>query len=86
MLKSSATTQRDGPGWDTAIMSEAAARLRTALSLHDDGVALMRQNLCRRHPEASDAEIDALLNAWLRERPGAGQGDAEGSPGPLPRP
>ncbi|MEX0658124.1 MAG: hypothetical protein WD080_03230 [Egibacteraceae bacterium] len=52
-------------------MSEPAARLRTALSLHDDGVALMRQNLRRRHPRASDSEIDELLDAWLRERPGA---------------
>lgn len=37
--------------------------------LHVEGVALMRQNLCREHPEASDAEIEARLRAWLRDRP-----------------
>jgi hypothetical protein len=28
-------------------------RLRTAFALHRDGVALMRQNLRRRHPDAT---------------------------------
>ena len=32
----------------------------------------------RRHPEATEAEVEALLSAWLRERPAAPQGDAEG--------
>ncbi|HVT44938.1 MAG TPA: hypothetical protein VMT00_11145 [Thermoanaerobaculia bacterium] len=62
---------------DRAMM---AARLRAALELHDAGVALMRQNLVRRHPEATPEEIERLLGQWLRTRPGAEHGDGEGIP------
>jgi len=57
-----------------------AERLRMALDLHGTGVEMMRQNPRRRHPEASDPEIDRLLLAWLHERPGAEHGDAVGRP------
>jgi len=33
--------------------------------------------LRRRHPEADEATLAALLRAWLRERPGAALGDAD---------
>jgi len=55
-----------------------AARLRLALDLFAAGEALMLQNLRRRFPTADDEEIEAHLAAWLRERPGAAHGDAEG--------
>lgn len=58
----------------------AAARLRAALEMFDDGVALMRQNLRRADPEASEEEIERRLRAWLRHRPGAEHGDAVGTP------
>lgn len=38
----------------------------------------MRQNLRRRHPEASDAEVERLLDEWLVDRPGATSGDCPG--------
>lgn len=57
---------------------QAAARLRLSLDLFETGVALMRQNLRRRAPDASEAEIERRLGAWLQERPGAERGDAEG--------
>jgi hypothetical protein len=57
-------------------------RFRTTLQLHEEGVRLMRQNLRRRHPDASEDEIERLLGDWLRERPGAEFGDAEGRPVP----
>jgi hypothetical protein len=47
----------------------AAAKLRLALSLHDDGVSLMRQNFIRRHPDESEAQIDVRFRSWLRDRP-----------------
>jgi hypothetical protein len=53
-------------------------RFKAALDLFETGVDLMRQNLRRRHPEASDAEIERLLGRWLRERPGAESGDCTG--------
>lgn len=62
--------------------SDEAARLRLALDMFEDGVALMRQNLRRAHPEESDEEIDARVRAWLHHRPGAEHGDAVGRPAP----
>jgi hypothetical protein len=59
---------------------EPSVRLRQALELHEDGVAIMRRNLRRDHPAASEAELSRLLIAWLRERPGAEAGDCVGSP------
>ena len=63
----------------------AAERLRVALDLHDAGVEVMRQNLRRKHPTATEAEIERLVGRWLSERPGAEHGDAEGRPGTWPR-
>lgn len=63
----------------------AAERLRTAFELHEAGVEMMRQTLRQKHPEADDSELDAMLARWLRERPGAESGDAEGKPGTWPR-
>lgn len=42
------------------------------------GEEIMRQNLRRRTPGASDDEIEDALVAWLQDRPGAPRGDAEG--------
>lgn len=61
---------------------DEAARLRLALDMFEDGVALMRQNLRRRHADESDEEIEARLRAWLHHRPGAEHGDAVGRPAP----
>ena len=58
--------------------------LVATLDLFATGVALMRQNLRRRHRDASDAAIDRMLQEWLHQRPGAEGGDASG-PGVVPR-
>ena len=63
----------------------AAERLRLALDLFAAGESLMRQNLRRKFPAATASEIESLLAAWLRERPGAEEGDASGTPGAWPR-
>lgn len=57
-----------------------ADAFQTTLELFDVGLDLMRQNLRRSHPEAAGAEIERLLNGWLRERPGAELGDSSGRP------
>lgn len=62
---------------DQAI-DDAAAKLRQACDMFETGVAIMRQNLRRRFPEASDQAIDNALAAWLHNRPGAEHGDAPG--------
>ena len=55
-----------------------AARLRAALDLSAMGESMRRAQLRREHPDATDAEIDAMLTAWLETRPGAEHGDAWG--------
>ena len=49
-----------------AVMLE---RLRATFDLYDLAEKVMRQNLRRRHPEASDAEIERRLISWLRKDP-----------------
>jgi len=62
-----------------------AERLWVALDLYAAGEDMMRQNLRRRHPRASEAEIAERLTAWLRTRPGAEHGDGAGKPVAWPR-
>jgi hypothetical protein len=50
-------------------------RLYTAFDLWSTGVTLKRQSIRRHHPDASDDEVEAMLNRWLHERPGAESGD-----------
>lgn len=58
--------------------TDMARAFGATMELFETGVELMRQNLRRRHPEATDREIDAQLHRWLGERPGAEHGDAPG--------
>ncbi len=51
-------------------------RFRETLELFEVGLEMQRAQLRREHPEADDAEIEQLLRAWLRHRPGAEHGDA----------
>jgi hypothetical protein len=48
-----------------ARLTPAAEKLLQALELMATGIALQRVNLRRRYPEASEDEIDALLQRWL---------------------
>jgi hypothetical protein len=41
---------------------------------------MKRQQLRRDHPQWSNERIDDSLATWLRERPGAEDGDAQGRP------
>jgi hypothetical protein len=63
----------------------AAARLRLAFDLFEAGVEMMRQTLRREHPDWTEPQIQARVAEWLRQRPGAEFGDAEGRPGTWPR-
>lgn len=56
----------------------APERLRIAFDLFEAGAAMMRQNLNRMYPDKSADEIENMLQAWLHNRPGAEDGDAEG--------
>jgi hypothetical protein len=60
-------------------------RMRLTLDLFQTGENLMRQNLRRKFPSASEEEIEDRLVAWLRDRPGAEGGDAPGRIIPWPQ-
>jgi hypothetical protein len=71
---------RDGRmSYGTMEHMSPAVKLRAALELHEAGVAVMRQNLRRRNPNASAAEIENLLTR-ISTRPGAEHGDTVGRP------
>jgi len=52
-----------------------SARLQLALSMFDDALDMLRLKLRRAKPNASDAEIEAEVAAWVSRRPGAEDGD-----------
>lgn len=61
---------------DPAVM----ARMEVAIDLFESARRMMRSTIRRRHPEASEEEVDAMLRDWMHRRPGAEHGDAEGYP------
>lgn len=63
---------------DQATPLSPAEKLQMSLAMFDYGCDLMRENLRRRHPELDEAAVEERLRAWLRERPGAPNGDGEG--------
>ena len=62
-----------------------AARMRLALELSAVADAMRAQRFRRDRPNASEAEIEALMEAWRSERPGAELGDSAGRSMPWPR-
>ncbi|HEX9734893.1 MAG TPA: hypothetical protein VGG06_23210 [Thermoanaerobaculia bacterium] len=61
--------------------AEVLARMELAFDLYEMAEQMMRQNLRRRNPEASEEEIEKGIRQWLRRRPGAEDGDGVGRPG-----
>lgn len=57
----------------------AAIRFRLALDLAT-GEELMRQRIRRLYPDWTEAQIEGRMAEWLRDRPGAQNGDAAGRP------
>jgi hypothetical protein len=43
--------------------------LQMTFALHEAGILMMKQNLLRRHPEATDAEREEMFRAWLQDAP-----------------
>jgi len=55
-------------------------RMELTFDLYEAAEEIMRQNLRRRNPEASEEEIEEGIREWLRRRPGAEHGDGVGRP------
>jgi hypothetical protein len=65
--------RRTGAGRATATdAGPEAARIQTALDMHELGVRLYRQRMHREHPRAHRREIDGMVRAWLAEPPRSG--------------
>jgi hypothetical protein len=54
---------------ETPRPDDAAARIRTAIEMHELGVALMAGNLRRSHPGEPEDAVAARLRAWLLAAP-----------------
>jgi Rv0078B-related antitoxin len=55
---------------DASLDSPEAQRFRHALQMADLGISMYRQRMRREHPDATDEEIEAEVQAWLMRRPG----------------
>ena len=55
----------------------------TVFDLLDLGLSLRAERFRREHPSASEDEVEACVQAWLLDRPGAPDGDAPGRLRPL---
>ncbi|WP_433729625.1 hypothetical protein ACQP0C_00870 [Nocardia sp. CA-129566] len=53
-------------------------RLRLALEMYEFGVRMQRARIRRMRPEATEVEVDEVVQDWLLSRPGAPLGDAAG--------
>lgn len=52
--------------------------LEVAFALTELGMRMQAERFRRDHPDASEAEVDAAVRAWLHDRPGAPGGDGVG--------
>ena len=59
----------------------AGRRLLEASEMHDVGLEMLRQRFRRERPFDSDPEVEAMVRAWLADRPY----DSPGSPVAFPR-
>jgi hypothetical protein len=67
-------------------MARAHMPLEVVFELLDLAEGMVAARYRRQHPGAAQAEVDAAVRAWLRDRPGAPHGDAVGRRVAWPRP
>jgi hypothetical protein len=70
--------------YDRAVILSPAQRIlerfQLTLDLYDLSERMLRQKLRRKHPQATDAELEVKVAEWIARRPGAEHGDGEGRP------
>ena len=59
-------------------LSTPTVRMRVAFELADLAYEMKRQQFRRKHPEATEAQLDQWMAEWHQVRPGAEYGDASG--------
>lgn len=70
---------------DAERAARIAERFQLTLALFEFSERALRQKLRRKHPDASETEIDAMVGEWLVRRPGAELDDGPGTPVAWPR-
>jgi hypothetical protein len=70
--------------YDAEVSDLPAHSLNDAFELFDLAVRMCAQRFRREHPDADDVEVEASVQRWLLDRPGAPHGDAVGTPTSLP--
>ena len=60
---------------------EVLKRMEMAFDLYEAAESILRQNLLRRNPRATEEQIEEGIRSWLRHRPGAEHGDGVGRSG-----
>lgn len=53
-------------------------RMEIAFDLYDVAERMKRQNIRRSDPSATEREVEERIREWLRDRPGARDGDGVG--------
>ncbi len=59
--------------------------MATAIELLEVALLMRAERHRREHPNATDAEVEVVVQAWKVDRPGAPFGDAEGRSVSWPR-
>jgi hypothetical protein len=49
--------------------SPESRRLLEACEMHDVGMEMLRQRFRREHPALPDVDIEAMVRAWVSDRP-----------------
>ena len=63
----------------------AESPLRVTFDLFRMAVKMRAERHRREHPDATEAEVEAAVQAWVSHRPGAEFGDSAGVPGDISR-
>ena len=58
--------------------SDVEGCLEIALELGELAESMLREKLRRTNPALTATEVEARIDAWFMQRPGAERGDAEG--------
>jgi hypothetical protein len=59
--------------------------LKIVFEMFELATGMVAARYRREHPDASDAEVEAVVAAWISDRPGAPGGDAPGVARSVPR-
>jgi hypothetical protein len=66
------------------VATSASDGFAVVVELTETAAAMVAARHRREHPDATDDEVDEVVRAWWRDRPGAPDGDCPGRLRPVP--